>query len=158
MASSAAQTADEYLAELPPPRAAVVAHVRDLVNAAVPDGYQEAMHNGMIMWAVPLEAYPDTYNRQPLAYVGLAAQKNHYALYLMGVYAQPQQEAALRRRWLERGARLDMGRSCLRFRKLEDLQEDLVVEAIGALPVADYVALAKRARTQPRNADTVVKP
>jgi hypothetical protein len=145
MATSAAATVEEYLAELPEERSAVVSRVRDLVNRAIPKGYQEGMLYGMITWMVPLDVYPDTYNRKPLAYVSLAAQKNYYALYLMGVYADSAEEARLRETWQARGTKLDMGRSCLRFKRLEDLHEDLVADVIKAVPLPEYVAAAKQA-------------
>jgi hypothetical protein len=145
MVSSAAATVDQYLAELPEDRAEVVAHVRTLVNSCVPEGYVEGMLYGMITWMVPLEVYPDTYNGKPLAYVSLAAQKNYYALYLMGVYADSTEEARLREQWQARGTKLDMGRSCLRFKRLGDLHEDLVADVIGAVPMPEYVAAAKQA-------------
>ena len=91
MASSAAKSVDEYLAELPPERPAVVSKVRDMVNTHMPAGYREAMAFGMIGWGIPLSRYPETYNRQPLGYVALAAQKNAYSLYLMCVYADGEQ-------------------------------------------------------------------
>lgn len=150
MASSTAATVEEYLAELPEDRAAVVGHVRDLVNAHLPAGYQEGMLYGMITWMVPLEAYPDTYNRKPLAYVSLAAQKNYYALYLMGVYADSAEEARLRAQWVARGTKLDMGKSCLRFKALTDLHEDLVAEVVAAVPMDEHIARAKAARTSRR--------
>ena len=145
MASSAAASVEEYLSELPPERAQVVAHVRDLVNGALPEGYQEGMLYGMITWSVPLSVYPGTYNGKPLAYVSLAAQKNYYALYLMGVYADSAEEARLREAWQSRGTKLDMGRSCLRFKRLADLHEDLVSDVIGAVPMNAFVAVAKAA-------------
>jgi hypothetical protein len=150
MVSSGAATVQEYLDELPADRATVVSHVRDLVNAALPPGYQEAMDYGMITWSVPLERYRDTYNGKPLAYVSLAAQKNHYALYLMGVYADSAEEARFREEWLARGTKLDMGRSCLRFKRFEDLHTDLVAGVIGAIPVDVFVARAKAAHTRTR--------
>ncbi|WP_199792400.1 DUF1801 domain-containing protein [Allosphingosinicella vermicomposti] len=85
MASSEAATPEAYIAALPTERAAAIAHVRDLVNANLPDGYVEGMNWGMIVWEVPLSRYPDTYNKQPLGYAALAAQKSHYALYLNGI-------------------------------------------------------------------------
>jgi hypothetical protein len=94
--------------------------------------------------------YPDTYNGQPLAYVSLAAQKNHYALYLMGVYADSQDEARFRDEWVARGTRLDMGRSCLRFRRLEDLHDDLLSGVIGAVPVDEFVARTRAAHARRR--------
>ena len=77
MVSSAAKTIDAYLAELPPERRAVIAAMRDRVNAHLPPGYEETMNWGMITWQIPLARYPITYNKQPLAYVALAAQKNN---------------------------------------------------------------------------------
>lgn len=147
MVSSAATTVREYLDELPPDRAALIAEVRDLVNSNLPPGYVEQMGFGMITWAVPLEVYPDTYNGKPLAYLALAAQKNYNSLYLMGVYADSEEEAHLRARWEARGSRLNMGKSCLRFRRVEDLHLDLLAEVIGAVPVEDFVARAEQAHT-----------
>ncbi len=131
MATSTAATVEEYLEELPEDRAAVVAHVRELVIASLPPGYVEGMLYGMITWMVPLEIYPRHYNGKPLAYVSLAAQKNYYALYLMGVYADSAEEARLRQEWVARGTKLDMGKCCLRFKRVADLHEDLVAEVIA---------------------------
>ena len=83
---SSASTVDAYLAELPPDRAELVAAVRAVVLEALPEGYEEGMGFGMITWSVPLDVYPDTYNRQPLMYVSLASQKNYVSLYLMCAY------------------------------------------------------------------------
>jgi uncharacterized protein YdhG (YjbR/CyaY superfamily) len=148
MVQSRAATVAEYLDELPPERRAVVAHVRDLVTSSLPPGYEEAMGYGMITWQVPASVYPDTYNGQPLAYVSLAAQKQHYALYLMGIYGDPGLEARLREQWQARGSKLDMGRSCLRFKRLDDLHEDLVREVIAAVPMSDFVAAARAAHSR----------
>ena len=149
MVSSSATSVEQYLAELAQERAEVVAHVRDLVNASLPAGYVEGMAYGMITWAVPLEAYPDTYNRKPLAYVSLAAQKSYYALYLMAAYAGSEQDTRLRQQWVARGTKLDMGRSCLRFRSLADLHEDLVAEVVASTPMDDFIAVAKQAHERP---------
>jgi hypothetical protein len=150
MATSTATTVEEYLDELPADRAVVVAHVRDLVNASLPPGYVEGMLYGMITWMVPLETYPTTYNGKPLAYVSLAAQKNYYSLYLMGVYADSEQEARLREEWVARGTKLDMGKSCLRFTRLDDLHEDLLAQVIAAVPMAEHVDRAKAAHSARR--------
>ena len=95
----AAATVEEYLDRLPPDRREVVGAVRDVVAAAMPEGYSEGVAFGMITWSIPLERYPTTYNGQPLGYVGLAAQKRHYALYLMGLYADSDEAAQFRSRW-----------------------------------------------------------
>ncbi len=149
MVSSAATTVEAYLAELPPERRAVVAAVRDVVNAHMPEGYRETMAFGMIGWGIPLSRYPSTYNKQPLSYVALAAQKNKYSLYLMGVYADSEHERSLRAAAAAQGKTLDMGKSCLRFAKLEDLPLKAIAEIIASLSVDDYIALyeASRAKT-----------
>lgn len=137
---SDATTPKEYLDQLPPERREVVAQVRKLVRAHVPKGYRETVNWGMLAWEVPLKRYPDTYNGQPLLYVALAAQKNHYALYLNGVYADPEKSAALERAYAAAGRKLDMGKSCLRFKKVEDLVPEAVAAAVSSLGVDDFIA------------------
>ena len=136
----------EYLDRLPPERREVVRAVRDVVAAAMPEGYAEGVAFGMITWSIPLERYPNTYNGQPLGYVALAAQKRHYALYLMGLYADSDEAAQFRRRWEAGGRRLDMGKSCLRFRGLDDLDLDLVAEVVAGTSVLAYLERYERAR------------
>ncbi len=140
MVSSAAKTIDAYLAELPPERRAVIAAMRDRVNAYLPPGYEETMNWGMITWQIPLARYPTTYNKRPLAYVALAAQKNNYALYLSGVYAEGEQERKLRAEAAALGKKLDMGKSCVRFRNIEDLPLDAIGELIASMSVEAYIA------------------
>ena len=148
MASSKAATVDEYLEELPPERRAIVASVRDLIQRNLPDGYQETMNWGMISYEVPFERYPNTYNKQPLSYAALAAQKNNYTLYLNAVYQNDKQRAWLEREFKKAGKKLDMGKSCLHFKRLEDLPLDTIAQAIGGTPpekfIADYEASRKK--------------
>jgi hypothetical protein len=146
MASSAATTVDEYLAALPPGRRAVVAAVRDHVNAHLPPGYVEAMASGMIGWGVPLSRYPGTCNGKPQCYVALAAQKNAYSLYLMGCYMDPAQDRALKAAYAKAGRTLDMGRSCVRFKSLEGLLLEEIGKLIASNPVDDLVARCEAAR------------
>ncbi len=146
MPRSDAVSVADYLASLPPERRAVVAKVRDLVNANLPAGYAETMAFGMIGWGVPLARYPNTYNRRPLGYVALAAQKNGYSLYLMGVYAIAEQERALRAAAAAAGKKLDMGKSCLRFKKPEDLPLQAIGELIAGVGVDDYIAAYEASR------------
>ena len=143
---SQAATPEAYLAELPPERAAVVAAVRDVILEHLPAGYHEAMNWGMITYEVPLTTHADTYNGQPLGYVGLAAQKRHYALYLYGVYADPEQEATLRAAYDARGRKPDLGKSCLRFKRLEDVPLDTVGRLIASTPPEALVARYEAAR------------
>jgi hypothetical protein len=140
---SGARTVEQYLAELPPERREVVAAVRDLVNRHLPAGYSEAMAFGMIGWGIPLARYPDTYNGQPLCYVGLAAQKNHLSLYLMGCYADSEAEAGLRAGFAKAGKRLDMGKSCVRFKRLDDLALDAIAVAVASTPPERMIELAE---------------
>lgn len=149
MVSSKAPTVTDYLAELPPERRAVVATVRDLVNRNLPSGYVETMRWGMITWEIPLARYPVNYNGQPLSYAALAAQKNNYALYLMQAYADPVHEDQLRRAYAAAGKRLDMGKSCLRFRRLDELVEGAVAAVIASASVDDYIARYERTRSGP---------
>ena len=140
MVSSKAPTPEAYLAELAPERAALVSRLRDLVNANLPDGYVERMNWGMISWEVPLERYPDTYNGQPLVYAGLAAQKNFTALYLNCVYASEERTERMRSAWAAAGKKLDMGKSCLRFKRPEDVAEQVLAETIQSIPVDRFIA------------------
>jgi hypothetical protein len=146
MVRSGASTVDDYIAGLPPERAAVVATMRDFVNAHLPPGYREQMAFGMIGWGIPLSRYPDTYNRQPLGYVALAAQKHAYSLYLMCVYADGEREQALRAAAAADGKTLDMGKTCLRFKRIDDLPLQAIGNLIGSMSVDDYIALYEASR------------
>lgn len=148
MASSKAKTVDDYLKELPEDRRAVVSAVRDLVNRHLPAGYVEAMSWGMISWEIPLSRYPATYNRQPLAYVALAAQKQYYALYLMACYANFTQDVALRNVYADAGKALDMGKSCLRFKALDDLLPEVIGGVVASTPVDAHIAQYQASRAR----------
>lgn len=128
------KTVRTYLDELPEDRRAVVEAVREMVLHNLPEGYRESFNWGMITWEVPLERYPETYNGQPLGYLALAAQKNHYALYLNCVYQDPELEARLREGFQKAGKKLDLGKSCLRFKKLDDLPMNVVAEIVASTP------------------------
>lgn len=142
---SDATTPAKYLAELPDDRRAALGAVREVVLANLPAGIVESMNWGMITYEVPLETYPDTYNGQPLAYAGLASQKNHMAVYLMGVYGSDQLAAEFEEAYRATGKRLDMGKSCVRFRRLDDLPLDVVGRAVGALTLEQFLAMHDQA-------------
>ncbi len=131
MVQSKASTVAEYLAELPDQQRAEVSAVRDVILANLPDGYTEAMAWGMITWQVPLEVSGPTYNKQPLSYVALAAQKRHCSIYLTTVMG-PGAES-FRSRYLATGKKLDMGKSCVRFQSASDLPLDLIGEEIARM-------------------------
>ena len=146
MVQSKAETVEEYLNELPPERCEIVSEVRDVILQNLPEGYAESMNWGMISYEIPLEVYPDTYNGQPLSYAALAAQKNHYAVYLMGVYQLPDQEAKLREGFKKAGKKLDMGKSCVRFRKLENFPLDVIGELIASISPEEMIASYEKSR------------
>ena len=120
--------------------------VHDVVQEAMPVGYERTVEFGMLSWVVPLSRFPDTYNGRPLGYVSLAAQKRHGSLYLMGLYADVERELSFRERWTAGGRKLDMGKACLRFRRVEDLDLDLVAEAVASTDVESYLKLYAKAR------------
>lgn len=145
---SDAGTVVEYLAALPEERREAISAVRDTVNAHLPDGYVETMAFGMISWVIPLEDYPDTYNGQPLGIVSLASQKNHMALYLMGLYSSEPELAWFEQQYAERGMRLDMGKSCVRFKRLEQVPLDVIGSVVERVPPAAYIERYEAARAQ----------
>jgi len=147
---SEATTVDEYLAELPDDRREAIQTVREAILANLPDGYEEAMNWGMITYQVPLDAYPDTYNGRPLMYAALASQKNHMAVYLTSVYAIPGKAEAFEAAYRATGKRYDMGKSCVRFRTLDDLPLDLIGETIAALDVETFISDVEQRRKSRR--------
>ncbi len=140
MVSSSAKNAEAYLRELTPEKRMVVSRVREVILANLPKGYQELMTWGVITYEIPLETYPETYNKKPLTYMALASQKNYFALYLMGVYSNPMQEAALAEGFHRAGKKLNMGKACLRFRRLEDLPLDVIGQITASLPPQGLIA------------------
>lgn len=140
---SNAKTAEEYLRSLEPERSIAISEVRQAILKALPRGYEEAMNWGMISFQVPFSVYPDTYNKQPLMYAGLASQKNYMALYLMATYGSPERLKALQDGFAKAGKKLDMGKGCIRFRKLEDLELITLSKIISSVPMDKYVAFAK---------------
>lgn len=145
MVQSKAKTVAEYLDELPEDRRAAIAKVRSVVKKNLPKGYKERMGYGMITYEIPLDQYPDTYNGQPLCYIGLASQKNHMALYLTNVYADPEQEKFLSDAFKKAGKKMDMGKSCLRFKELEDLPLDAIGKIVASTPPEKMIARVKTA-------------
>ena len=142
-----AETADGYLAALPEDRREAISAVRDVIIEKLPDGYVEETRRGMISYEIPLERYPETYNGQPLSYAALASQKRHMSLYLMGVYCDQSTRQWFEREASERGAKLDMGKACVRFRKAGDLPLDLVGEAIAKRSVDEYIRIYEESRS-----------
>jgi len=141
-------TVEQYLADLPADRRETLACVREVILRHLPDGYREMIAFGMISYGVPLERYPKTYNKQPLVYAALAAQKRYNALYMMNVYGNAEAEAKLRTAFADAGLKLDFGKSCIRFRKAEDLPLEAIGELIGGTSVEQHIAAYEAARAK----------
>jgi hypothetical protein len=150
MATSTATTPDKYIASLSADRRETVATVRDVVRRNLPAGYAEGMAYGMIAWYVPLQRFPNTYNGRPLGLAALASQKNHMALYLNSVYGDRDTEAWFKERYAETGKKLDMGKSCVRFRRIDDLPLEVIGETIARANLDEFLAHYEEARGSSR--------
>lgn len=144
---SDAATVKEYLSELDDGRREAVSAVRDMILANLPDGYEEDMQYGMISYVVPLNVLADTYNGQPLMYIALASQKQYMSLYLTNVYGDESVEKWFKERYLATGKKLNMGKSCVRFRKLDDLLLDLIAEVVARTPIEEFVQIYHSSRS-----------
>ncbi|WP_084609548.1 DUF1801 domain-containing protein [Archangium violaceum] len=139
---SKATTVDQYLASLPEDRRAAISAVRDVILENLDKDYEEGIQYGMIGYYVPHKVFPSGYHvdpKQPLPFAALASQKNHMAVYLMGVYGSPQHEKWFREAWAKTGKKLDMGKSCVRFKKLQDVALDVLGEVIRRAPAKAYI-------------------
>lgn len=141
-----ATTVSAYLAELPPDRREAINTVRAEILRRLPEGYDETMGFGMITYVVPLEIYPDTSNKQPLMYAALANQKNHMAVYLSAIYGSDSRRAKFEEAYAATGKRYDCGKSCVRFRRLDELPLEVVGDAIAAMSMESFIAVAKSAQ------------
>jgi len=155
-----ASTVEEYLAKLPEDRRAELQAVRETMLKNLDSGYKEGLHYGMISYCVPHAIFPPGYHcdpAQPLPFAMLAAQKSHLAVYLMSVYGDPAHEKWFRQAWAKTGKKLDMGMSCVRFKKAEDLALDVIGESIRRVPAKAYVeryqkVLAQMGKGRPKPA------
>lgn len=141
------QLVEEYLDRLPDDRRLLIETVRNVILANLDRDIEEDVHYGMISYYVPHRIYPAGYHcdpRRPLPYAGLAAQKNHAAIYLMTVYSEPAHLKWFQNAWKATGKKLDMGKSCIRFKKLEDVALDVIGEAFRRVPASVYIANYER--------------
>jgi hypothetical protein len=145
---SKATTVEQYLAELPGDRREAIQKVRAVVRKNLGKGYEEGMQYGMIGYYVPHSIYPAGYHcdpKQPLPFAALASQKNYMSIYLTCVYGHPENEAWFRKAWAATGKKLDMGKSCVRFKRIEDLPLDVIGESIRRTPVDQLIAFYEAA-------------
>ena len=143
---NSATTIDDYVAQLPEERKQAIASIRDVILRNLAAGYEEVIAWGMITYQVPISTFADTYNKQPLMYAGVANQKNHFSVYLNGLYFDASYEDDFRAAYQATGKRLDMGKSCLRFRHLEDVPLELIGAEIARLSVADFIQQYQKIR------------
>jgi hypothetical protein len=148
MVKSSAHTPEAYIAGLPLERREAVAEVRRAIVGNLPPEYEEGMQHGMISYYVPLERYPDTYNGEALGLAALASRKAHVSLYLLGVYYDPETEQWFRERFANSGRKLNMGKSCVRFRNLDDLPLEVIGGVISRLSPEMLIARYEAARTR----------
>lgn len=144
---SSAKSVAEYLKSLPDDRRAAIEAVRAVVRKNLDKGYEEGIQYGMIGYYVPHRLYPAGYYcdpKQPLPFAAIAAQKSHMAIYLMCVYLSKDLEELLRAEWKKSGKKLDMGKSCIRFKKLEDVALEAIGKVIKKVPAKKYIAVTEK--------------
>lgn len=142
------QTVDAYLASLDPARRAAIETVRGVILKNLPAGYEEGFGWGAITYQVPLSRYPNTYNGQPLGIAALASQKNYCSVYLMAVYGHDPTRVWFEEEYARSGKRLDMGKSCVRFRNVDDLPLELIGQVIAKVGVDDYLRRYEEIRSK----------
>jgi hypothetical protein len=137
-------TAKQYLDSLPDDRRAAIKAVRATINKALPKGYKAGMQYGMLGWFVPHSIFPAGYHcdpKQPVPFVGLASQKNYMSLYLMCIYSDEKDRVRFEKEWAKTGKKLSMGKSCVRFKKLDDIPLAVIADAIARVPVEKFLAM-----------------
>jgi hypothetical protein len=139
---SKAKTVKQYLAELPADRRKAIQAVREVILKNLDKDFEEGMQYGMIGYYVPHRVYPPGYHcdpKQPLPFTCLASQKNYMSLYMMCLYAGGELEKWFRAEWAKTGKNLDAGKSCIRFKKLDDLPLDLIGKAIARISAREFI-------------------
>lgn len=145
---SKATSVEQYLSELPKERRLALEAVRKVIRKNLDKNYEEGMQYGMIGYYVPHRLYPAGYHcdpKQPLPFAGLASQKNYMSLYVSCVYADTEHAKWFKQEWAKTGKKLDMGKCCVRFKKLDDLALDVVAKLIKRVPAKKYIAFYESA-------------
>lgn len=144
---SAASNPEQYLGELPPERHGLVSRLRDEILQHLPSGFEEAINWGMLVYQVPLEIYPNTYNKQPLAYIALANQKQYVSLYLMGIYGIPELRGQLEADFNRLGFKLRAGKSCIRFKSEAEVPWAILPKYISAVSLDQFIDIVEDAKS-----------
>jgi hypothetical protein len=148
MPQSQVTTVTEYLNSLPMDRKKALTAIRKVFRKNLNKGFQESFNWGMITYEVPLKTYPETYNGQPLMYAAIASQKNHFAVYLSCVYMDPKMTQWIRDAYEKHGFKLTMGKSCIRFKKLEEIPLDAIGRCIKSFSMSQFIKLYETSRKQ----------
>jgi hypothetical protein len=145
---SGAETFEEYIDSLAEDRKKAIAELREVIRKNIPKGFSEEMGYGMMGYVVPHSIYPDGYHcnpKQPLPFLGMASQKNFIALYHMGIYADPKLLEWFTQEYPKHvKTRLDMGKSCIRFKKPEQIPFKLIGELASKMTVKDWISLYEK--------------
>lgn len=143
-----ANSPTEYIGQLPKERQPVVSKIRDIINNNIPKGFEEQMSYGMLGWVVPHSIYPDGYHcdpKLPLPFINLASQKNFLALYHSGIYADPKLYDWFVKEYPKHCKRkLDMGKSCIRFKSMDDIPYVLIEELCTKMTSEDWIELYEK--------------
>ena len=136
-------TVSEYLANLPEDRREAFNKIRQVVLSSLPEGFEECMNYGMIGYVVPHSIYPSGYHcdpKLPLPFMNIASQKNFIAFYHMGIYGNPELMNWFVNEFSNYSkAKLDMGKSCVRFKKMNEIPFELIGELVKKMTVADWI-------------------
>ena len=143
-----AKSVASYLAQLSPDRRSMLGKLRTLIKKHLPKGYKESFNWGAIVYEVPLSVYPTTYNGQPLTYAALTATKTGGTVHLMAAYGSPKQTKTLELGFKKAGKKLDMGKACIRFKTIDDLDLDSIAAVVASTPMEKYVGFAEAVRTR----------
>lgn len=160
---SGAQTVDDYLAELDDDRRGVMTALVDAIDAHLPEGFEKSMYSGMPNWVVPLETYPDGYHctpDTPLPFLAIASQKQYISIYHMAVYADPGllDWFVAEYEKLDTGRKLNMGKSCIRFRKPEHVPIDLIARLCEKVTPQQWIEHYEKSRAEGRPGTGVREP
>jgi uncharacterized protein YdhG (YjbR/CyaY superfamily) len=148
----AAHNPEEYISQLPDDRKEAVQRLRETIKANLPTGYEEAMSYGMIGYVVPFSIYPPGYDSkrgEPLPLIHIASQKNHIALYHLGIYSFPELLEWFQQEYAKRvPTKLDMGKGCIRFKKPEQIPYDLIAELCQKITAEEWVEKYRASRNR----------
>ncbi|MEM6764156.1 MAG: DUF1801 domain-containing protein [Bacteroidota bacterium] len=139
-----AATVDEYISKLPGERQEVVSKIRQVIQENIPDGFEECISYKMIGYVVPHSLYPDGYHcdpKLPLPFINVASQKGYVALYHSGIYNSEELLRWFQEEYPKHSKRkLDMGKSCIRFKKMDDVPYELIGELVSKMTPQDWIS------------------